>query len=79
MVRIRFCEQSLVEPILNGDVRCPPHLYSGEEAIAAGVCAALSKDDYVFGTQRSHVLTAQEDGADTLPDSELLDRATHLN
>ena len=54
MVRIRICEESLVEPILNGEVRCPVHLYSGEEAIATGVCAALSKHDYVFGTHRSH-------------------------
>lgn len=54
MVRIRLCEESLVEPILSGEVRCPVHLYSGEEAIATGICAALSKDDYIFGTHRSH-------------------------
>jgi pyruvate dehydrogenase E1 component alpha subunit len=35
-------------------VKCPVHLYSGEEAIATGVCAALSKSDYVFGNHRSH-------------------------
>jgi len=54
MVRIRLCEESLVEPILSGEVRCPCHLYSGEEAVAAGVCAALRRKDYVFGTHRSH-------------------------
>lgn len=54
MVRIRFCEESLVGPISKGEVRCPVHLYSGEEAIAAGVCAALDNEDYVFGTHRSH-------------------------
>jgi TPP-dependent pyruvate/acetoin dehydrogenase alpha subunit len=54
MLRIRVCEESLVEPILSGEVRCPVHLYSGEEAIAAAVCAALSETDYVFGTHRSH-------------------------
>ena len=54
MVRIRLCEESLVEPILNGEVRCPVHLYSGEEAIATGMCAALSEEDYIFGTHRSH-------------------------
>jgi TPP-dependent pyruvate/acetoin dehydrogenase alpha subunit len=54
MVRIRLCEESLVEPILNGEVRCPVHLYSGQEAIATGVCFALSEKDYVFGTHRSH-------------------------
>jgi pyruvate dehydrogenase E1 component alpha subunit len=54
MIRIRFCEESLVEPILNGEVRCPVHLYSGEEAIATGVCAALEENDYIFSTHRSH-------------------------
>lgn len=54
MLRIRLCEESFVEPILSGEIRCPVHLYTGEEAIAAGVCATLSKQDYVFGTHRSH-------------------------
>ncbi|MFC1504983.1 thiamine pyrophosphate-dependent dehydrogenase E1 component subunit alpha [Thermodesulfobacteriota bacterium] len=54
MLRIRVCEESLVEPILSGDVRCPCHLYTGEEAIAAGVCAVLGKKDLIFGTHRSH-------------------------
>jgi pyruvate dehydrogenase E1 component alpha subunit len=54
MVRIRSCEESFVEPILKGEARCPVHLYSGEEAIAAGVCAVLTKKDYVFSTHRSH-------------------------
>ncbi len=54
MVRIRVCEESFVEPILRKEILCPVHLYSGEEAIAVGVCAALKKEDYVFGTHRSH-------------------------
>ena len=54
MLRIRLCEESLVGPILKEEIRCPVHLYSGEEAIATGVCAALNKGDYVFGTHRSH-------------------------
>lgn len=54
MKRIRLCEESLIEPISNGDIRCPVHLYSGEEAVATGVCAALEKNDYVFGNHRSH-------------------------
>ncbi|MBW1716339.1 MAG: hypothetical protein JRJ77_11055 [Deltaproteobacteria bacterium] len=58
MLRIRLCEESLVKPILNGEVRCPVHLYSGEEAVATGVCAALSEEDYVFGTHRSHAITS---------------------
>lgn len=54
MLRIRLCEESFVEPILRGEVKCPCHLYSGEEAIATGVCAALDVSDYIFGTHRSH-------------------------
>jgi pyruvate dehydrogenase E1 component alpha subunit len=30
------------------------HLYAGEEAIAAGVCAHLNEDDYVASTHRGH-------------------------
>src|SRR3990172_6792838 len=54
MLRIRVCEESLVGPINNGDVKCPCHLYSGQEAVAAGVCAALDEKDYIFGNHRSH-------------------------
>jgi len=54
MLRIRFCEESFVEPILAGEVRCPCHLYSGEEAVAVGISAALTDRDYVFGNHRSH-------------------------
>ena len=54
MLRIRLCEESFIEPILNGDVHCPCHLYSGEEAIAAGICASLKKTDYILGNHRSH-------------------------
>jgi pyruvate dehydrogenase E1 component alpha subunit len=54
MLRIRLCEESLVDPIISGEIRTPCHLCSGQEAIAVGVCAALSKEDYIFGTHRSH-------------------------
>jgi len=54
MLKIRLCEESLVDPIIDGVVCCPVHLSSGEEAVAVGVCAALEKNDYVFGNHRSH-------------------------
>ena len=54
MLRIRIVEESFVDPILKGDIRCPCHLYSGQEAIAAGLCASLNGKDYVFGNHRSH-------------------------
>ncbi len=54
MVKIRACEESFVEPILNGEIKCPVHLCTGQEATAVGICSALRKDDYVFGNHRSH-------------------------
>lgn len=54
MLRIRLAEEALVEPIVAGEIRCPVHLYSGEEAVAAGVCSVLEPGDLVFGTHRSH-------------------------
>ncbi|HOO00741.1 MAG TPA: thiamine pyrophosphate-dependent dehydrogenase E1 component subunit alpha [Syntrophales bacterium] len=54
MLRIRLCEEAFVDPILEGEIRTPCHLYSGQEAVAVGVCAALDERDYVFGNHRSH-------------------------
>lgn len=54
VVTIRRCEESFIEPILKGEIKCPVHLYTGQEAIAAGICEALTERDYVFGTHRSH-------------------------
>ncbi len=54
MLTIRLCEESMVEPILNGAIRCPCHLYSGQEAIAVGMCHFLDARDSVFSNHRSH-------------------------
>lgn len=54
MLRIHLCEESFVTPINDKEVCCPCHLYSGEEAVAVGICAALTDRDYVFGNHRSH-------------------------
>ncbi len=54
MLRIRVCEESLVEPISKGEINTPCHLYSGQEAVATGIGAALRPQDYIFGNHRSH-------------------------
>jgi len=54
MLKIRLVEERLADALLNEEIRCPVHLYTGEEAIATGVCAHLNESDYVFGTHRSH-------------------------
>ena len=30
------------------------HLYSGEEAVAVGICEALTREDYITSTHRGH-------------------------
>ncbi len=54
MMRIREFEERVAGLVTQGQIVTPCHLYIGQEAIAAGVCHALRKDDYVFGTHRSH-------------------------
>lgn len=54
MLRIRIFEERAAELVTAGEVKTPCHLYIGEEAVAAGVCAALEKNDYVWGGHRSH-------------------------
>ena len=54
MLRIRIFEERVAELIEAGEIVCPCHLYIGQEAVAAGVCAALEKEDYVWGGHRSH-------------------------
>lgn len=55
MLRIRLFEEGLADLLISDEsIKCPVHLYTGQEAVAAGVCAHLSDDDYVFSTHRSH-------------------------
>lgn len=54
MLLIRKCEESFVSHILDGTIKCPVHLYSGEEAVAVGISASLMKEDIIFGNHRSH-------------------------
>ena len=55
MLKMRRFEEKVAELLLGEpEIRCPVHLYTGQEAVAAGVCANLHNDDYVFSTHRSH-------------------------
>jgi len=54
MQRIRIFEEKTADLITKKEIFCPCHLYTGQEAVAAGVCASLRKDDYVLSTHRSH-------------------------
>ncbi len=54
MLRIRRIEEALGDRYAEQEMRCPMHLCIGQEAIAVGVCAALSSQDVVFGNHRAH-------------------------
>ena len=54
MLRIRKFEERAGDLVLRGEIKTPCHLYIGQEAVATGVCLALNKEDYIFGTHRSH-------------------------
>ena len=51
---IRRSEEKIIEHYPEDEMKTPMHMSMGEEAIAAGVCQALKKEDQVFGTYRSH-------------------------
>src|SRR5258706_13712552 len=54
MRTIREFEERLHTEFATGEIPGFVHLYAGEEAIAAGVCAHLTSDDYVASTHRGH-------------------------
>jgi acetoin:2,6-dichlorophenolindophenol oxidoreductase subunit alpha len=54
MVRIRLFEEQVNELYTRALMPGLAHLYSGEEAVAVGVCEALRIDDYITSTHRGH-------------------------
>ncbi|MFI7914072.1 thiamine pyrophosphate-dependent enzyme, partial [Acinetobacter baumannii] len=51
---IREFEDRLHEENTNGDIPGFIHLYSGEEAVAVGICENLTDKDYITSTHRGH-------------------------
>jgi acetoin:2,6-dichlorophenolindophenol oxidoreductase subunit alpha len=76
---IRRFEQRAIEMVRGGVIPGGIHPYIGEEAIAAGVCAALRPDDLITSTHRGHghVLAKGADPMRML--AELAGRQTGLN
>ena len=54
MVAIREFEERLYNLFLTEAMPGTMHQYTGQEAIATGVCAALRQDDYITSTHRGH-------------------------
>ncbi|MEV4139466.1 thiamine pyrophosphate-dependent dehydrogenase E1 component subunit alpha [Dactylosporangium sp. NPDC049742] len=76
---IRRFEERAIELVRDGTIVGGIHPYIGQEAIAAGTCAALRPGDVITSTHRGHghVLAKGADPARTL--AELAGRATGLN
>src|SRR5260221_1901920 len=54
MLPSRLFEQRVAREFRTGEIPGFVHMYVGEEAVAAGVCANLNDDDYVTSTHRGH-------------------------
>ena len=54
MVSIRIFEEQVNEVYTRALMPGLAHLYSGEEAVAVGICEALRIDDYITSTHRGH-------------------------
>lgn len=54
MVRIRTFEDNANQLYLSAKMPGLTHMYSGEEAVAVGICEALTDDDKITSTHRGH-------------------------
>ncbi len=54
MLKIRVFEEHVNELYTSARMPGLAHLYTGEEAVAVGVCGALRRDDYITSTHRGH-------------------------
>jgi len=57
MLLIRIFEQQVEERYRDGEIPGFVHLAIGQEAVAVGACAALTPDDVITSTHRSHAHT----------------------
>jgi pyruvate dehydrogenase E1 component alpha subunit len=79
MRTIRRFEEQIVTLVNTNEIAGVTHEYIGQEAVAAGVCAALRDDDVITSTHRGHGHVIAK-GADVKRMmAELLGRTTGLN
>jgi pyruvate dehydrogenase E1 component alpha subunit len=75
MVRIREFEEKVNELYTSAKMPGLAHLYIGEEAIAVGVCEALTSQDYITSTHRGHGHCIAKGAAVDIMFAELLGKA----
>ncbi|MBC5811581.1 MAG: thiamine pyrophosphate-dependent dehydrogenase E1 component subunit alpha [Candidatus Eremiobacteraeota bacterium] len=76
MIRIRVLEEGLEKHFLGGDIPGFAHLSIGQEAVAAGACAQLRRDDSIASTHRGHGHTLAKGTAMRPMVAELFARST---
>lgn len=76
MLRIRRFEEALEELFSRGALHGTMHLSIGQEAVAEGVCAALSDGDFITSTHRGHGHTLAHGADPTAMMAELLQKDT---
>jgi pyruvate dehydrogenase E1 component alpha subunit len=75
MYRIRAFEEQVNEFYTRALMPGLAHLYIGEEAVAVGVCEALTKEDYITSTHRGHGHCLAKGASPDLMLAELLGKA----
>ncbi len=54
ILRIRLIEERIRDLYAEQEMRCPTHFSIGQEAVAVGVCAHLTREDLITSAHRSH-------------------------
>ncbi|MDQ3893112.1 MAG: thiamine pyrophosphate-dependent dehydrogenase E1 component subunit alpha [Actinomycetota bacterium] len=79
MRMIRRFEERVVDLVNANEIAGVTHEYVGQEAVAAGVCAALRQDDVITSTHRGHGHLLAKGADPRRMMAELLGRTTGLN
>ena len=73
---IRYFDEGARSLFQENMIRGTTHMYTGEEAVAVGACAALNPDDYITSTHRGHGHCLAKGGDPRAMMAELLGKVT---
>lgn len=76
---IRLFEEKMVDLVNRGEIPGATHAYTGQEAVAVGVCSVLRVDDRITSTHRGHGHLIAKGASLHRMFAELMARATGLN
>lgn len=76
MNQIRYFELKALSLFEENKLRGSVHLYAGEEAVAAAICAQLTDEDYITSTHRGHGHCIAKGAQLDLAMAELMGKAT---